>query len=268
MTINKKALLLFWHGVGDAITLTPSIRFLFNQGYSCDIVCRQGLHDSKLFDYCDKITTIPVSAKFGGKGELGPETSPSTNGERGIKARAKFKEVFRKLSNSYDKCFDFSRSPQKVKGGKINRSLKIVGGDFRDSLLNLFIPPKAEDIALSYIETHYPDGYIFRHTKPGAHGSHDWREADNWILDNLPSIPQFNTGRKEKHAFMWDDINVSFVMAREAKYRVLSSSVFVHACDAMNVTMDAVYYGVPNPHGLPLDLRKIKSIFGEHAPEK
>ena len=52
-------------------------------------------------------------------------------------------------------------------------------------------------------------------------------------------------------------------MAREATHRVLSSSVFVHACDAMNVEMDVVYYGMPNPHGLPLDLSKIKVYHGD-----
>ena len=41
----------------------------------------------------------------------------------------------------------------------------------------------------------------------------------------------------------FEDINFSFILAREAKHRVLSSSVFVHACDAMNVDVEVVNYG-------------------------
>ena len=56
------------------------------------------------------------------------------------------------------------------------------------------------------------------------------------------------------------DINFSFVLAREAKHRILSSSVFVHACDAMNSVMDIVNYGRPDRKVWPLEQDKVQCI--------
>jgi hypothetical protein len=209
-----------------------------------------------------------VSVKFGRHGQDGPETSPSTNGERGKKARAAFNGRFRELQPEYDLSLNLSKVPTKKRGGKILRSLEICGATADDTELEVFIAPEAETTARDYINENYPGGYIFRHTEPGAHGNHDWRQADEWIKSNLPDLPQFNCGRGKEHSHLWPDINVSFVMAREATHRVLSSSVFVHACDAMGSVMDAVHYGVTNPHGLPMDPSRIKTMRGFHATQK
>jgi len=58
----------------------------------------------------------------------------------------------------------------------------------------------------------------------------------------------------------FNDINSAFILAREATHRVLSSGVFVHACEAMGCTMDVVNYGRADRKVWPLDQSKVLHI--------
>ena len=73
-------------------------------------------------------------------------------------------------------------------------------------------------------------------------------------------MPIAGTGYKDKMYVWHKDINASFVLAREANHRVLSSSVMVHACDAMDAMIDVIYYGRSDRKVWLLDLSKVKSI--------
>ena len=117
----------------------------------------------------------------------------------------------------------------------------------------------AKEQALTYIQQHYPKGYIFRHTDIEFHTKHNWNCVE-WVRRNLPDLPIVNTGQYGNHFRIHDDINFTFVLAREATYRVLSSSVIVHACDAMNVMIDVINYGTPDRKVWIRNGRKVKRI--------
>jgi len=243
-----RALLLFWHGIGDLICLTPALRALHEQGYHCDVMCMPYVRDSHLMDECLYVTPIPLPTYV----------SPSEGGRLGKKSKKLCMDTWHLVKDEYDVAFRFNKTPRYVRGGKIERNFRSCDlPPFTDPRLEVFIPPAAEETAREYIASHYPNGFIFQHTRPGQHEVHDWN-ADEWIRENLADLPVLDTGRGSQR--LWDDINVFFVLAREATHRVLSSSVFVHACDAMDVEMDVVHYGAPNLHGLPLDASKIKLV--------
>lgn len=251
----KTILLMYWHGIGDLICLTPQLRELYRLGWTIDLICRQPAINAKLFVSCPYIRkTIPVPYAIGG---------PHSDGVAGLRKRQQCMELYNRLAPNYDRALEFSKSPNRsIRGGKIFRNNDVCGFTQLTNLqLDVFITDRAETIASSYIQKHYPDGYIFRSTDVDCHRVHSW-DATNWIRQHLPNLPVFNTGVGQEHYMISPDINVSFVFARDAQHRVLSSSVFVHACDAMNVTMDVVNYGMANKHGWPLDKSKIKVVRG------
>lgn len=251
---SKKALLLFWHGIGDAITLTPALRYLMKRGYESHILCRPALAESQLLLHCPYAKTIPVPV----------ETTPSSSTASSARARQLFRNTFEDRRKDYELSFSFSGAPPKIRGGKILRNMRVCGApEGEDRKLEVFISEEAEKTALSHIEANYPNGYIFQHTRPSS-TTHEWRGASRWMAERLPELPVFDTGRKGKDARSWEDINVSFVMAKEASHRVLSSSVFVHACDAMNVPIDVVFYGKPAPHAWPLKAETVMEVKHAH----
>ena len=254
MSNGTTVLLLYWHGLGDLICLTPQLRHFHRLGYRVDLICRQPAIKSRLFDACPYVNRlIPLPYETGG---------PAEGGKSGAQKKEQCFRLFKNMEPEYDKSFEFSERAQVVRGGKVHLNNKVCGFKDLDNLdLEVFIPQEVETEAAQYIKEHYPNGYIFQHTMIEWHQYHNW-DASLWIRDNLCNLPIINTGMGESHEMMFQDINTSFVLAREAKHRVLSSSVFVHACDAMNASMDVVHYGRPNKYGWPLDESKIRLVRG------
>lgn len=252
----KDALIMYWHGLGDLICLTPHLRRLHEQNVSVDLLVRPQVISSHLFDQCPYVSElIPLPFTEGGPSEGGKSGTAKTDAclrlyeSRSAGYTRKAKIV--KLHNKF-----------KVRGGKIKRNTEALWrqevldeNPDDDQRLEVFIPNKAEAKARKYIKEHYPNGYIFKHTTTEYHHIHTWNGAGAWISSNLPDLPVF-----EADDSPWKDINVAFVMAREATHRVLSSSVFVHACDAMGVPIDVVHHGAPAPHALPLNPDLIKVL--------
>ena len=142
---------------------------------------------------------------------------------------------------------------------KITYNFKETNLPCNDLRLEVFIPPKIEKEAMKYIKNNYPNGYIFNHTTIEFHPAHTWNSI-NWIKNNLPDLPVIDTGKGGNYYMKFGDINFSFVLAREANYRVLSSSVFVHACEAMNVDMEIINYGRPDRKVWPHNQHLVKRI--------
>lgn len=227
----KKALVLYWHGLGDVIILSPVLRELHKRGYVVDLMCREAVRTSHLLDSCiyvDKLITVE-----------NPWQSPKGFS---LQANQNIKD-FKELLIDYDWWGQANHMGPFT--DKIVRNFEETRLTTTDYSLEVFIPDNVEELALKYIEENYPDGYIFNHTMIEFHPAHKW-DSSTWIKDNLPSLPIIDTGVGENHYKKWEDIRISFVLAREATHRVLSSSVFVHACDAMGVDMEVINYGKPD----------------------
>ncbi len=227
----KRALLLYWHGLGDVIMLTPLLRELHKKGYIVDLMCRKAVETSHLLDECPYINKFIIV-----------ENPHRSSMGFGAQAQKNINQL-NTLGKEYDwvgGSIHYGHMTDKVK--RNFDETKISSDNFS---LEVYIPKEIEDKALKYIEENYPNGYIFNHTMIEFHEVHNW-DSSEWIKENLPNLPIIDTGKSGSHYMKFDDINFSFVLAREAKHRVLSSSVFVHACDAMNVDVEVVNYGRPD----------------------
>jgi len=125
--------------------------------------------------------------------------------------------------------------------------------------LEVFIPDNIEDEIDAYVQEHYPDGFIFNHTMIEFHQNHNWNSSE-WIQENLPDLPIVDTGYTGENYMQWEDIRYTFALLKRASHRVISSSVFVHACDAMGLEIDVVNYGTPDRKVWPHNQDLVKRI--------
>lgn len=233
--MDHRALILYWHGLGDVIQLTPHMRKLYKNGYSIDLMCRSAVYDSYLLDNCPYIDLL-MGVENPWQSHLGFKKQSEAN-----------ISMFESIRYDYD--WSGKSTHKGIAGHKIDFTSYELGMELEDKSLELFIHRDVEQQALDYINTNYPEGYIFVHTHIEWHKYHNW-DAKPWIKDNLPDLPVFDTQEK---GILHEDINFTFVIAREAKHRVLSSSVMVHACEAMGCTMDIINYGRPDRKVWPLN---------------
>lgn len=235
----KRALVLYWHGLGDVIQLTPHLRHLYKNGFLVDLMCRKEVRNSHLLDNCPYVENF-ISVENPWRSSLGFVKQREINIDR-----------FNKLKQGYDwagkSCHDGIGSKFKI--DYTSKELNLIV-DSRD--LEVFIPPHLDRIVSKGVHEKYPDGYIFVHTYVEFHPNHTW-DATGWINKNLPNLPIFYSKK-------FNNINEAFVIAREATHRVLSSSVFVHACDAMGCVIDIINYGTPDRKVWPLKQSKILQI--------
>lgn len=248
MDTNKKrrALIKYHHGMGDVIQLMPHLRLLYNMGYITDIMGMSQNRTSHLLDACpytDKLIDIPNTWKS----PLGFSRQLTVDMER-----------FENLRKDYD-WSGFANHVGIGSTDKIDYTSMELGLEVVDKTVEVFISNEIEAVALAFIKTNFPDGYIFVHTMIEEHTYHNW-DAGGWISENLPNLPIINTGYDGNFFMCHEDINFSFVLAREATHRIMSSSVMVHACDAMGSTVDVVNYGRPDRKIWLSDMSKVLRI--------
>ena len=241
----KRALVMYWHGLGDVIILTPALRHLYNQGYSIDLMCRESVKESNLLDNCKYVKDLiiienPWRSKIGFKSQLAENVRHFDN-----------------LKADYDwsgSCLHRNKMESKLLNNFSELNIEV-----NDFDLELFIDERLDDEVKKYVDEKYPDGYIFNHTMIEFHLKHNW-DSKSWIDNNLPKLPIIDTGYEGSYYRKWKDINKTFCLLKYAKHRVLSSSVMVHACDALGVDMDIVNYGDPDKKVWPKNTNLVKSI--------
>jgi len=241
----KKALILYWHGLGDVIMLTPHLHHLYKQGYKTDLMCRAMVKDSKLLESCPYVDRLII-------------VENPWRSKLGFKRQAELNiELFNRMKGSYDWAGASPHNTKHIKRHKIDMTSAELGLEIKDKKLEVFIPQSAETEALRYIS---PESkYIFVQTILEFHSYHDW-DASGWIKAYLPPLRTVDLGYKKEYHMAFNDINTAFVLAREAMHRVLSSGVFVHACEAMGCTIDVVNYGRSDRKVWSLDQSKVLHI--------
>ncbi|GAI47689.1 unnamed protein product, partial [marine sediment metagenome] len=155
-------LILYHHGLGDIIQLTPHLRHLYKKGYITDLMCREQVKTSRLLDDCpyvDKLIEIinPWQSKSG----FGRQKKLNVNKLNSLKKNYGWTAIssHNKMS-TYRSKIDCNSTELKLGIG--NKSLEV------------FISDSVERKALGYINSHYPDGYIHVHTNIEWHKNHTW----------------------------------------------------------------------------------------------
>ena len=246
----KKALILYWHGLGDVIMLTPHLRHLYQKGYKIDLMCRIQVVESHLLDSCPYIDKL-IEVENPWELVSGKLRSPA-----GFRKQANVNIAqFEKLRKNYDWSGVSLHERPFLQSHKIDMTSHELGLEIEDKKLEVFIPKSAEQEAKKYID----GDFIFIHTMPKPHIYHAW-DATQWIRENLPPLKTINTGWGADHFMAFDDINTAFAIMQRARYRVLSSSVFVHACEAMGCTIDVINYGRLDRKVWPLNQSKVLHI--------
>lgn len=241
----KKALFLYWHGLGDVIMLTPLLRELYNQGFVTDLICRKSVQSSKLLDSCPYVDRLIIVEN--------PHRSP-----KGFRPQAKENiDLLHSLGPNYDWYGGAVHLSSFT--DKIRRNFEECKLTTQDYSLEVFIPPEIDTEVTKYTTQNYPQGFIFNHTMIEFHKNHDW-DSSSWVGSNLPNLPVIDTGYVGNYYMKWPDIRYTFSLLRHASHRVISSSVFMHACDAMNLTIDVANYGTPDRKVWPYDKDLVKKI--------
>jgi len=210
------------HGLGDVIMLTPCLRELHQRGYTIDLMCRKSVKESHLLDNCKYINKlIEIQSPWSGDFD---EIIVDNN------------RKFDKISNEYDwigESLHLSHIPGEH---KIDMTIRELGLETDDKTPEVYIGEDVREF------TDFPDGYIVVNSVVEFHREHDW-DARAWIKENLPELPILELGRGGDFYRKWPDINKTFALLKGASYLVLNSSVWVHAADAMGLTIEAVNYG-------------------------
>jgi len=239
----KKALLLYWHGLGDVIMLTPHLRHLYEQGYKTDLMCRIAVQESKLLNACPYINKL-IIVENPWRSKLGFKRQAKLNLRR-----------FQELREKYDWSGASPHRRPFLKQYKIDMTSAELGLEIEDKKLAVFIPESAEKEALKYKN----GKYIFVQTVLEFHSYHNW-DAGEWIKGHLPPLKIMDLGYKKQYHMAFDDINTAFVLARDATHRVFSSGVFVPACEAMGCTINVINYGRKDRKVWPLDQSRVLHI--------
>jgi len=240
----KRALLMYWHGLGDVIQLTPHLRYLYQEGFMVDLLCRPEVRTSNLLRYCPYINKL-IDVPNPWQSAKGKNNQIQSNNKTFEALRSSYQWSGKSLHNTGGAC-------------KIDTTSRELGLQITDKKLEVFISKEAEQEALC-VKNNFPDGYIFVHTMIENHKYHNWNSS-NFIAKNYTDVDIIDTGYEGDFYKKFSDIGVSFVLSRDAKARILSSSVFVHACDAMNVCIDVINYGRPDRKVWPLDQSKVMKI--------
>lgn len=245
----KYSLILYTHGLGDVIILTPVLRQLYENGFKTHLMCRKEVITSHLLDSCQYIE------------HLTPLMNPWTSSKGFQYQERENIYMFDSIKSKYD--FSGMCLHHDIQGSKLRHNFKELNlsPDLKSYNLEVFIDPTIEEFMRSnVIETLYPNGYIFNHTAIEYHPGHTW-DSTEWIKTNIPkALPIVDTGFNGNTYRKFENINSSFVLLKYATNRVLSSSVFVHAADALDLTIDIINYGTPDRKVWPENQKIVKHI--------
>lgn len=217
-------------------------------------MCREQVTTSHLLDNCpyiNRLITVPNPH------QAKDFTLQTIENEIALEERAK--EGYDYVGKALHVCW-------KKGMHKIDINSAELGFEPDSKRLEVFITPEIDKEVYDFLCDYKPpfinpidEGYILRHTDIKEHEWHTW-DADEYITNNYPSIPILNTGFNGLWYLWQEDINYTFVLLRYATYRVLSSSVMVHACEAMDLNIDVINYGKPDRKVWPLDQDLVLSI--------
>lgn len=226
-----KNLLIYAHGLGDCLMLTPVIRENYiRTGEKFNLCIQKRFESSEIFKnnpYVDKIYYV------------NDPWNDYTNPQIGFNEVLKDGMNIGKLNNHetiYMNC--------KSNIHKIIQNAKDLNIEIADFSMDVFITDEEKKIANTIINDLVgTNEYGFIQTKTGAGANKDLPEGygKDWLKQNMNIEHFIEIGK----SFKFDDynINIQFEILRKAKGVCIPDSVFYHACIALNKDVDFVYFG-------------------------
>ena len=226
MTDRKRALILYSHGLGDVIILTPHLRQLWKDGYIVDLMCREQVVTSHLLDDCPYVDELfvvpnPHKAKNFSLQKIENELALDEQAEQ-----KDYDYVGKALHVGWQKGLH-----------KIDINSQELGFKPDNEHLEIFVHEDIQKEVTKWLHSEHPycpwHGYVFRHTAIKEHDWHTW-DATEYIKEHFKLQDVYNTGYDGEY-YMWkENINYTFALINGATGVILSSSVMVHACEAMD----------------------------------
>lgn len=241
---RKTYLLQYHHGLGDVIQLTPHLRYLWMEGYKIDLMCRQEVVTTHLLEYCPYIHNF-IIIKNPWQSHLGFSKQLQVN-----------INYFDQLKLNYD-ASSISTHVGIDNMNKMVFTAQELGIDLKDFRPEIFISPAIHQEAKECVQTYFPGGFIFLHYHVEDHPVHSW-DGTTYTTSHFPPLPIYDTNLEPRHP----NINFAFAVLGMATHIILSSSVFVHAADAMNKPIDTLFYGKADDKVAPTQTQVLKKIIG------
>lgn len=235
----KKALISCVDGLGDIVSyITPYMRKFYKEGYMTTLMGREELTTSHLLDDCpylEEIIHIPNPWKF---------KDPSKTVKKNL-------ATFNKLRKNFDLAYNrpFCQIQMYSKLDMTSKFFGIPELEGEDRYPEVFISDECDKEAEDYLNNVEFKEFMFVHVNIPNHPAHTW-DAYQWIGENFPPMNIYDTRFNT-----FDNINTTFAIMKRASRIILSSSVMVHAADALNLHVDAVNYGVVDRKAWPTRIK-------------
>ena len=247
-----KTLIIYPHGLGDCLMLTPSLREYYNKyGVKLSVAILERFSTSKIFKnnpYVEKV--FPVL-----KDAWNDFSSP----QLGFIEVQKMGQLLAKENNLINVFLDHPRPTHKILVNAQQLNLVLESTD-----IDVFISDNEKLIANELIEKfvgNNPYGFIQTHT--GA-GNRELPEGfgEKWLrkAKDLEYFIEVDKTYKHKNY----SINVQFEILRRASAVCLPDSVYYHACVGLKKTIDFAFFPMGDPEYLRvknLDLKVKENIF-------
>jgi len=226
-----KALVIYPHGIGDCILLTPALRSFHElTGEKCSVATLERFKSAQYFDHCPYIEQVYYTKDAWHDFE---------NVHIGFQTLYDNWKVFAKDNGYKGVVMPMHNSPE----SKILINARTLGiKNFDSPQTDIFTTPEDREIADKLItDIVGSEEFGFVQTAAG----HDVKDlpADfgrDWLLKNRNLKNVIEIGREiDPYAH---NINVQFEILRRASAVCLPDSVFYHACHAMNKPVDFVYF--------------------------
>jgi len=224
----SKIFIIYPHGLGDCILLTPAIKALSLKGYNVSIATLKRFESAEFFQHNPYVDEIFY-------------TKDAWNDYNDHKVG--FKKVFEEWNtfaknNSYNKVtMPFHRGPK----NKTLINLETLGVVDADVHTEIYTSPNDIKIAEKLIKDIIGDGaFGFVQTKTGV-ARKDLPEnyGRSWLKNNKGLDKVIELGKEINP--LEHNINVQFEILRRASAVCLPDSVFYHACHAMDKEVDFMY---------------------------
>ena len=228
----KNLLILYPHGLGDCILLTPALREFYNTtGNKASIAMLERFKTAELYEHNPYVKKVYFTK------DAWSDYPDSNVGFRTLYHEWK---TFAKENSFTGFVMPMHSAPM----SKIEINLRTLGlHHIKNYSAEIYTSAEDRELAKSIITKivgDEPFGFVQTHTGVERKNLIEGY-GQKWLLNNKGLKSCIEVG---KHFSYLDyNINVQFEIMRHAAAVCLPDSVFYHACHAINKTIDLVYFG-------------------------